>query len=1001
MRSGYLLVFLLALCLMLSSLSAAFAATYTVTGTVTDEYNAPLLGATVEVRVASTSTLVGSGTTGTGGIYSIDIPTTEAATDYLVSAHKTNYLGLSGDQPVTVPPSPATVAVITLQSYIPHTVSGTVRDGGGNALGGVQVSAALDLAGLFTTRWDAITVITAGNGTYTMPGLIDGQYYCFAARKFGWRVTTSPGSMEFIVDSDKTLDIAMAAAGPLISVAAHGLAPGIVNSWPNTGSLGGAFVPLLASKPSNEMLGALLAVKFATQPMVLQAGGVNVLAPASLTGNPAYTVSAWVLNPAVGDADSYLAWASRFGVNVNMAPSTDCEFSYSSNAGNGAVNHWNDDLGWGSGGYPAAGAWHNLIITNDGVVETAYVDGVAVNSKTRASGLVITPDNPITLGTGYFYYAGAIYDQQDYTGYIAALKVWSGAAQAADVAALYAQPPTQEALVVVTVKNGTTPIPNALVQFNNVAKVTGADGIAMFPTPASTGIYPVAADGPKFNANSASLDVTSTTAGYNVTVSLTPNPTENVIFAQFDAGVSGWETFIRDGTNYTPSGGLDVTGLPYPFPNPDMYSLTAAGGGAKLTYANPHPRPGHFNWYTAVTYTGTITGSTATTLTDANEGVDPTPAWPTLYVGFDPWGNGVEVQKTDGTFVRYPILAVNTVTKTLTLVPGATLDTDVALGTTYTIHTDVGCWWYPGFIRPTAENRLSVTPGQTVNFYFKHQATGACPGASYKLIFRDASGAEIERTEAEWDGSSGSRVGAAGHVVPAGAATVEPWLGTLDGWGMDNIAWWWSRGPTLGVTSTFDDVVVDVAGGAPAPTDVANIAALKAAADGALVRLTGSETAIYAPVNAGVRTTTFFYVGEAQGLGGLRVVDAMGDTLALGNSVTNLVGNVRKPVGAEPYLELTTAPTGTAGTAIRRLGMNNKAAATDANAKTNAVKVWGKVKSVNGTISFTITDGYGPEITVNVKGVELPAGFDTTKTAVVTGVLNGSGAVEAQDVKAF
>lgn len=183
---------------------------------------------------------------------------------------------------------------------------------------------------------------------------------------------------------------------------------------------------------------------------------------------------------------------------------------------------------------------------------------------------------------------------------------------------------------------------------------------------------------------------------------------------------------------------------------------------------------------------------------------------------------------------------------------------------------------------------------------------------------------------------------------------------------------------------------------------VASIAALKAKAANTLVNLTGDETVIYAPRNASnERTTNFFYVGEKQGMGGLKVVDMTFDTLVLGNKVTNLVGYVRKPEGGEVYLELIADVTGAGNVPILPVGMSSRSALNDPKALTNAVKVWGKVKSVNGTTSFTINDNCGDGITVILNGVALPVGFDTTRTAVVTGVLSADKAVQAQAVSAF
>jgi cytochrome c-type biogenesis protein CcmE len=69
------------------------------------------------------------------------------------------------------------------------------------------------------------------------------------------------------------------------------------------------------------------------------------------------------------------------------------------------------------------------------------------------------------------------------------------------------------------------------------------------------------------------------------------------------------------------------------------------------------------------------------------------------------------------------------------------------------------------------------------------------------------------------------------------------------------------------------------------------------------------------------------------------------------------------------------------------------------------VKVWGKVKSVNGTppttsTLFTISDGYRTDVTVMVNGAALPPGFDTTKTAIITGVLSSDRKIQAQTVRA-
>jgi len=182
---------------------------------------------------------------------------------------------------------------------------------------------------------------------------------------------------------------------------------------------------------------------------------------------------------------------------------------------------------------------------------------------------------------------------------------------------------------------------------------------------------------------------------------------------------------------------------------------------------------------------------------------------------------------------------------------------------------------------------------------------------------------------------------------------------------------------------------------------VADIRALKNETDGALVKLTRTETVIYAPVNGG-RTTTFFYIGEFQALGGLKVVDKTSDTLTIGNQVANLIGYVRNSSGIEPYLELTADPTGSGNTPIPPVALGCRSVLNDPNVPTNTVVTWGKVKNIdNLPTSFTINDGYSGDVTVMVNGVALPSGFDTTKTAIVSGVVSADKKVQAQTIRAY
>ena len=162
--------------------------------------------------------------------------------------------------------------------------------------------------------------------------------------------------------------------------------------------------------------------------------------------------------------------------------------------------------------------------------------------------------------------------------------------------------------------------------------------------------------------------------------------------------------------------------------------------------------------------------------------------------------------------------------------------------------------------------------------------------------------------------------------------------------------------------------------------DVANFAELKTKV-GQLVRLTGNSTVTFAPV-AGTRTTNFFFIGEAECLGCIKVVDNKGCNVAFGNTVVNLIGTVSKTVQGEYVLTVASSINGTAGTAMHAVGMGTKAAKNDVPAPTDLVKTWGKVVVTGGT--YTLDDGYGHALAVDPSGLGLPT---DGATVAVTGIL--------------
>lgn len=249
--------------------------------------------------------------------------------------------------------------------------------------------------------------------------------------------------------------------------------------------------------------------------------------------------------------------------------------------------------------------------------------------------------------------------------------------------------------------------------------------------------------------------------------------------------------------------------------------------------------------------------------------------------------------------------------------------------------------------------------------------------------------------------------GAGGYINPAGSTYVAPGgsqtytITALPGYAISDVK---VDGVSRGAitTYTFSSLSANHTISATFSSiiqSVTSTSALKAKPIGTYVTLNENVTVTYAPVNNIVRTTKFFYVGETRGLGGLQVRDFTSDSLALGNQISGLTGIVQSDSG-EVYLQLIQNPgIPTVGTGIKPLLVNNRVARNDNKAATNAVKVWGKIKTIaTGNTSFTIDDGYGNPITVMVNSVPLPSGFAADKMVVVTGVLGTNKVIQAQSI---
>jgi len=192
---------------------------------------------------------------------------------------------------------------------------------------------------------------------------------------------------------------------PLVALHAADLTDGApVSGWKNSGRLGGEFT-------SEDSVGV---VSIANGRKAVRFEGTGHLTagfptPRTLAGNSSYTVSYWVMNPEIGDSECLLSWAGRGGHDAATA-----QFNYGSNPQYGAVGHWGfADMGF-NGPPPAAGDWHHIAVTFDGVLERVYVNGELKNTAAK----------PLFMHEGRQMLVGASDpNTENFSGYLASLEV--------------------------------------------------------------------------------------------------------------------------------------------------------------------------------------------------------------------------------------------------------------------------------------------------------------------------------------------------------------------------------------------------------------------------------------------------------------------------------------------------------------------------------------------------------------------------------------------------
>ncbi|MFO7998589.1 MAG: LamG-like jellyroll fold domain-containing protein, partial [Bacteroidales bacterium] len=174
---------------------------------------------------------------------------------------------------------------------------------------------------------------------------------------------------------------------------------------PNTGSLGGVFTA--TGSPRVETIHDVRSILFEDQAFLT----LSERTPESLSWNSPFTVSAWVYNSGLEEAECIVSWSKRRGNLMG-------EFAalmVGTHPSHGAAVHWTAWLDMPYQEVPAAGEWHHIVLTFDGMVEKIYVNGELDNMSQR--NLFVHPDSPIMVAS-----SGA--PDQYFTGAIASLRMF-------------------------------------------------------------------------------------------------------------------------------------------------------------------------------------------------------------------------------------------------------------------------------------------------------------------------------------------------------------------------------------------------------------------------------------------------------------------------------------------------------------------------------------------------------------------------------------------------
>ncbi len=205
-----------------------------------------------------------------------------------------------------------------------------------------------------------------------------------------------------------------------------------VNSWINTGTLGGEFFPAVSGEGAlyqTNVLG-VAAVTFSRSQNTVMTSAIN--APSSILSNNIWSAELWILNPTLETGEDQLAWTDRGGW-VGEPLGQCMEFRYCSDPFNCVEHYGLPNIPW-SGNPAVSNLWHHLAITRaaDGT-ERLYADGVLRTTKQVA----------INLRAGSTFKLGGVRDIEGnswtmlFSGSLGAVRVHDGTLSAEQVANNY------------------------------------------------------------------------------------------------------------------------------------------------------------------------------------------------------------------------------------------------------------------------------------------------------------------------------------------------------------------------------------------------------------------------------------------------------------------------------------------------------------------------------------------------------------------------------------